>query len=240
MKRRDFGIGPLALSMSLTLAGCLRPDLSTSAPTQPAAGGAEPRGADERRLVIWDGAHIKPRNVGVGRSGHLDFWDGGKSWAECDAKPKCEATLAAKSGVGVGGRKGLEFHAEGSGWAGSGWSWFDWYPTTAGTDLSPYTRLTFQIRVEAKSPDAMPDPTMVAVQLACGPSSKTTSRAMVQKYDANFDDGRWHKLVVPMADLRNGDGANFDWRTAWELRLSTWSATARNFNIYIDQIAAEN
>jgi hypothetical protein len=80
---------------------------------------------------------------------------------------------------------------------------------------------------------------MVAVLLACGPVSKTTARAMVQKYDANFDDGRWHKIAIPIADFRNGAATEFDSRTAWELRLSTWSATPRDFNVYIDQIAAD-
>jgi hypothetical protein len=62
---------------------------------------------------------------------------------------------------------------------------------------------------------------------------------MVQKYDANFDDGGWHKIAIPITDFNSGDGAEFDSRTAWELRLSTWSATPRDFNIYVDQIAAE-
>src|SRR5208283_3632137 len=170
MKPLDSGIriASFAVWTSLALAGCLRPNLNRSVETTPSAQPA----ADEQRLVIWDGAHIRPRNVGSGRTGHLDFWDGGKSWASCDSKPDCQATLVAKSGVGVDGinvdaAKGLEFHAAGSGWAAASWNWFGWWPPTAGTDLTPYRNLTFQIRVEPRSRDAAPDPRSFAVLLAC-------------------------------------------------------------------------
>ena len=242
MKPLDSGIriALFAVWMSPTLAGCLRPDPSRSVETTPAAQPA----ADEQRLVIWDGARIHARNVGTGRNGRLDFWDGGKSWASCDSKPNCQATLVAKSGVGVDGingddAKGLEFHAAGSGGAWWGWNWFGFWSRTGGLDLSPYRSLTFQIRVEPKSGDAAPDPRTVAVLLACTNENKTTAPAMVQKYDGKFDDGKWHKITIPIADLSRNEGAQFDWESVWEFRLSTWSATPRDFNIYIDKIAAE-
>jgi hypothetical protein len=233
-------IASFAVWTSLALAGCLRPDPSKAAATTPAA--LPP--ADEQRRMIWDGAGIRARNVGTGRTARLDFWDGGKSWASCDPKPNCQATLVAKSGVGVDGinvdgAKGLEFHATGSGWAGSGWNWFAWWPPTAGTDLRPYRSLTFQIRVESKSSDAAPDPRSVVVRLACSNGTKITAGAMVHKYDGRFDDGKWHKITIPIADLSRGEGAQFDWEKVWEFQLSTWSATARDFNVYIDKIAAE-
>jgi hypothetical protein len=245
MRPSDRGthIASFALSASVALSGCLRPPpstVATGAAAHSASGGDGARAVGGNRLVIWDGKRIAPRNVGAGRSGRLDFWDGGKGWAECDSKPNCKAALAAKSGAGVSGGKGLQFHAEGSGWAGSGWNWFGWYPPTAGTDLSSYASLTFQIRVQAKSPGTGPDPDAVEVLLGCSSGKKTTARAPIQKYDALFADGTWHKVAIPMADLRGGDGARFDPKTVWEFRLSTWSVTPRDFDIYIDQIAAEN
>lgn len=248
---RGIRIASFAVWTSLTLAGCLRPGLSRSVETTPAAQPA----ADDQRLIIWDGARIRARGAGLGRyglgrygrpdfNGRFDLWDGGKSWATCDSKPKCQATLVAKSGVGVDGinieaAKGLEFHAAGSGWAGSGWNWFAWWPPTAGTDLRPYRSLTFQIRVEPKSRESAPDPRTVVVHLACSNGKRTTAGAMVHKYDGRFDDGKWHKIAIPVADLSRSEGAQFDWETAWEFQLSTWSATPRDFNIYVDQIAAE-
>lgn len=67
----------------------------------------------------------------------------------------------------------------------------------------------------------------------------TTAGAMVQKYDGRFDDGKWHKVTIPIADLSRGEGAQFDWEKVWEFQLSTWNATLRDFNSYVDQIAAE-
>jgi hypothetical protein len=239
MNRFDYVI---QVASSLALAGCLNPSSSTSAAPSDmrAVQISSPPVANPgaARLVIWDGARIRPRNIGFGRDGHIDFWDGGKGWADCDSKP-CKAELAAKSGAGVDGKKGLRFHAEGLGWAGGGWGWFGWYPPTAGTDLSPYNELTFLIRVGAKSPEAAPDPARVGVQLACSTGKRTTARVMVHDYDGYFDDGNWHKIVIPMVDLRKGDGAEFDPTTAWEFQLSTWSVTPRDFDIYIDQIAVE-
>jgi hypothetical protein len=239
----DSGVLAVRGAVFAALVGCLRPSAGTPA----VAAGVAQTGADEgtqpvgQRLVLWDGSHIKPRNRGMGRGAGLDFWDGGKGWADCDSKPNCEAALAAKAGVGIDGGKGLQFHAhvEGSGWAGSGWSWFGWYPPTAGTDLSAYRSLTFEIRVEPKSPDTGPDTEKVAVLLVCSNGKRTTARAAVQKYDGKFDDGKWHKIAIPIADLRSGDGADFDATTVWEFRLSTWSDGPRDFDIYIDQIAAE-
>ena len=239
-----------AVWTSLTLAGCLRPDPSRSVETGPAARLA----AEAQRLDLWDGAHIRDRSFGSGRYQYNDSWsgsnrrfrslDGGGGWASCDSKPKCQATVAAKLGVGIegiklDGAKGLEFHAEGSGWAGSSWNWFGWWPPTAGTDLSPYRSLTFKIRVESKSRDVALDPRTVAVRLACSNGHKSTAPAMVQKYDDRFDDGQWHKIAIPIADLGRGEGAQFDWEKVWEFQLSTWSAKPGDFSIYLDQIAAE-
>jgi hypothetical protein len=36
-----------------------------------------------------------------------------------------------------------------------------------------------------------------------------------------------------------GAGSEFDPKTAWEFRLSTWSGTPRHFDIYIDDIGFE-
>lgn len=228
-----------AVMTSLTVAGCLDPEANGPAATAQTGAGVPAADPRDARLVIWDGARIHPRVVGVGRNGRLDFWDGGKGWADCESKPTCKADLAAKDGAGVKEKKGLRFHAEGTGWAGFGWSWFGWTPPTAGTDISAYRSLTFEIRVEARSPDTAPDKAMVAVLLGCSNGKKTTARAMVGRYDDHFDDGSWHEIVIPMADLLAGDGAAFDPSTAWEFQLSTWAATPRDFEIDIDQIAVE-
>ena len=175
------------------------------------------------RLVIWDGDKI----------------GAGQGWADCDKKPGCKATVAKVSGAGVNGGAGIKFHGEGPGWLGMGWNWFGWYPENAGTDISPYANLTFQVRVENKSPDTALDPASVTALLGCSKGKKGSADAAVQKYAADFADGQWHKVAIPIADLMSGAGAAFYPATAWEFRVSAWSAAQRDFTIYIDEIAVE-
>jgi hypothetical protein len=241
MKPLDCGIriAPFAIWTLLVPAGCLRPDPSKSVETSVARAMA-----DEQGRILWDGARISPWIL-ISRGNPRFGWEGGKGWATCDSKPNCQATLAARAGVGVDGSndenaKGLEFHAAGVGWAWWGWNWCDFRPRTGGMDLRPYRSLTFQIRVEPKSGDTAPDPRTIAVLLACSDGNKTTAPAMVQKYDGSFDDGKWHKIAIPIVDLSRNQGAEFDWESVWEFRLASWSATPRDFNIYVDKIAAEN
>jgi hypothetical protein len=239
--RRRIPRARIVVALSFALPACLSPAGSSAVPATGAQAGAStpsPVGAG-RRLVLWDGAHPHVRNVGMGRTGRMVFWEGGGSWAECSAKPGCTASLAATPGAGVAAHEGLKFHAEGPGWIGSGWSWFDWSPPSAGSDLSRYKKLTFQIRVE--STGGAPEPTNLSVALVSNGQKRSSAQAPVEKYDARFDDGQWHKIAIPLADFTSGsDARDFDPTMAWEVRLSTWSASSQRLDVYVDQIAAEN
>ncbi|MDP9002707.1 MAG: hypothetical protein M3O46_21670 [Myxococcota bacterium] len=147
--------------------------------------------------------------------------------------------MTKAGGAGVDGSVGIKFHGEGPGWIGMGWNWFGWYPETAGTDLTPYTNLTFQIRVEGKSAETAPDPGALSASLGCSKGKKNSADATIQKYAGDFADGKWHKVVIPLADLTAGSGAAFDRATAWEFRVSNWSGALRDFNIDVDDIAVE-
>jgi hypothetical protein len=120
-----------------------------------------------------------------------------------------------------------------------GWNWFGWWPATAGTDVSPYGSLSFQIRVVSKSPDSGPDPATVTTVLRCSNGKKESAAVPVRNYAADFADGRWHRVVIPLTDLVQGKGATFDLTTTWELGLNHWSPAARDFDVYVDDIAAE-
>jgi hypothetical protein len=185
-------------------------------PAAPAAAGT--------RLVIWDGD-------GAG--------SGAQGWESCDKAPNCQSKVGPDQGNGANGSTGLKFHGQGPGWIGMGWNLFGWYPETAGVDLSPYSHLTFQIRVEAKSPEDAPDPGAVGILLGCSKSKKDSATATVERFAKGFIDGKWHKVSIPIATFTKGPGAQFDLQSFWEFRISTWSGTPRNFNIYIDDIAAE-
>jgi hypothetical protein len=105
--------------------------------------------------------------------------------------------------------------------------------------LSPYTRLTFQIRVVSTSRDSSPDQAAVTASLRCSNGKKESAPVPVRNYAADFADGRWHRVVIPLADLVQGKGASFDATTAWELDVSHFSSAARDFDLYVDDIAAE-
>jgi len=227
----------LAVLASVSTVGCLCPPCPGAGVGPPpavapsAAAGATsaapvasaPAAAAGSRLVIWDGD-------GAG--------GGAQGWDSCDKKPECATKLGPDSGSGTNGSTALKFHAEGPGWLGMGWNLFGWYPETAGIDLSPYSHLTFQIRVEAKSAEAAPE----YLGLSLGTSNKNkkdSADLAIEKFAKAFADGKWHKIEIPVSALTKGAGAQFDLTSFWEFRLHTWTGTPKNFNIYIDDIAAE-
>jgi hypothetical protein len=175
--------------------------------------------------MIWDGD-----NAGTGA----------QSWESCDQKPACQVKAAMAPGVGVDGSNGLRFHGEGSGFIGMGWNVFGWYPENAGVDLSPYSHLTFQIKVDMKpAADGTRDPGAPAVLLGCSRNKFDSAEAPIDKYMRGFTDGNWHKVAIPIAQFTKGLGAKFDLTSFWELRIRTWSGVKREFDIIIDDIAAE-
>jgi hypothetical protein len=192
-----------------------------AAPAMGAAPGAAV--ATGGRLVIWDGD-------GAG--------NGAQGWDACDPKAGC-SKVGIDSGSGTSGGTSIKLHGDGTGYIGMGWNLFGWYPENAGVDLTPYTHLTFQIRVEAKSPADAPDPGSVGVLLGCSRNKNDSATVTVERYAKGFTDGKWHKVEIPIAMFTKGAGAKFDLGSFWEFRIATWSAAARHFNIYIDDIAAE-
>jgi hypothetical protein len=175
--------------------------------------------------MIWDGD-----NAGMGA----------KEWASCDQEPNCQSKAANTPGVGMGGSNGLKFHGQGSGFIGIGWNVFGWYPENAGVDLTPYTHLIFQIKVEMNpAADGTRDPGAAAVLLGCSRNKFDSADAPIDKFMKGFADGQWHKVSIPIAHFTKGTGAKFDPTSFWELRIRTWSGVKREFDIIIDDIAAE-
>lgn len=229
------GLAGLAV-LALGAAGCLCPPCPGAAmatPNTPGAaaaaapgGGAAPAApvAAGTKLVIWDG-----EGAGAGAQG----------WESCDKAPNCQAKVGPAPGEGMNGGTALKLHGEGPGWIGMGWNLFGWYPENSGIDLTPYSHLTFQIRVAAKSPADAPDPASVGVLLGCSKNKKDSATVMVERHAKGFSDGKWHKVEVPIASFTKGPGAQFDLGSFWEFRISTWSASPRNFDLFFDDITAE-
>jgi hypothetical protein len=221
--------------LALGTAGCLCPcpnGVVAAAPATPAGSipGAAPMAAASGavvatggRLVIWDGD-------GAG--------SGAQGWDACDPKAGC-SKVGIDSGSGTSGSNSIKMHGDGPGYLGMGWNLFGWYPENAGIDLTPYTHLTFQIRVEAKSPADAPDPGSVGVLLGCSRNKNDSATVTVERYAKGFTDGKWHKVEIPIAMFTKGAGSKFDLQSFWEFRIATWSSAPHHFNIYIDDLAAE-
>jgi hypothetical protein len=212
---------------SLGTAGCLCPPCpgkGVAAGPAPADDNAAAPVAVGTRLVIWDGD---------------EAGTGAQAWESCDQKPNCQSKVSVEVGAGIKGSNAVKFHGEGGGWIGMGWNLFGWYPANAGVDLTPYTHLTFQVRVEGKPPGTPVDPGAPAVLLGCSGNKNDSADAPFDKFAKGFGDGKWHKVSIPVSAFTKGKGAKFDPHSFWEFRISTWSGNQRAFDIYIDDIAVE-
>jgi hypothetical protein len=215
--------------LALGMAGCLCPPCPTAgggAPATAATAGKGPAApaASGSRQVVWDG-----EGAGAGAQG----------WDSCaDAKVGC-SKVGTAPGVGINGSTAIKLHGDGTGFLGMGWNLFGWYPENAGIDMTPYSHLTFQIRVEGKSPEVAVDPASVGVLLGCSGNKNDSATVPVERYAKGFADGQWHKVEIPISAFTKGPGAKFDPQSFWEFRIATWSAAPRHFDIFIDDIALE-
>jgi hypothetical protein len=130
----------------------------------------------------------------------------------------------------------LRFIGEGAGFLGGGWNWFGWWPADAGTDVSSFKHMSFWMKIEAASPKDAPDPGSLNVSLTCSKNGKNTAELLPAKFDAKLFDGDWHEIVLPMSLMTGGKGAVFDKGSAWQFNIGAWSADARKFVIYVDDI----
>jgi len=215
-------------ALALGAASCLCPPCPTAGGPAPATAGglAGPTApvASGSRQVLWDGDGASP---------------GAQGWDSC-ADPKVGCSKAsAVPGMGINGTTALNLHGDGSGFLGIGWNLFGWYPANAGYDMTPYSHLTFQIRVQAKSPETAPDPASVGILLGCSANKNDSATVPVERYAKGFADGKWHKVTIPITAFTKGPGAKFDPQSFWEFRVATWSPAPRHFDIYIDDIALE-
>jgi len=218
----------LALAAS---SGCLCPPCEAGPTTAasvagPSAAAAAPAAAaatvaSGKSEVIWDGDSVAK----------------GQGWASCDKEGACKVTFAPAPGAGASGSNGLKLHGEGEGWQGGGWNWFGWYPENAGTDLSGYDDLKFSVKVTGAAKEKTPTASGINLAFGCSKDKKTSADASLGKYAADGADGQWHEVSIPLKDFFDGKGAECDPRTAWEIRVSSWSGTPVNFDLVIDNVA---
>lgn len=242
-------------SLTLLLAGCMTPPCTCATPTNASLAGANsaspaapcvsppPVTSIALTETAANGSRVAARKSAFTMPVKI-VWDGDEKqgsalgWANCDTKPGCKASLAVAAGTGRNNSTGLKFHGEGAGWIGCGWNLFGWWPAGAGIDVTGYTYLKLAIRIEAKSAEMGPNIKIFNIYLTCSDKKENcTSETLnpAEQTKENLIDGRWHELNLPLAALVSK--TDFNPRTVWEIDLSTWSESAMNFDIYLDDIA---
>lgn len=219
-----------ALGLALLASGCITgspppSSAESAAASESAAPAADAPGTASAPLVVWDG----------------DKNANGKGWASCGKKEGCTTSVEPAPNEGHSGAA-LKFKAEGPDWIGMGWNWHGWWPENAGSDISAYKELSFRIKVIAENAKEAPDPNSVGVTIGCSANGtkdetkKDADDAKVADFTTNLIDGEWHDVVIPLATFFTDKGKDFDKKSAWEFRVSTWSQDPRKFEILIDDI----
>ncbi|MGA2063715.1 MAG: glycoside hydrolase family 9 protein [Thermoguttaceae bacterium] len=150
---------------------------------------------------------------------------GAKGWTN----PPDKATVAAQDKeVRTPGKKTMEFHAAGKLYMACGWNWFAWNPADAGTDISGYKNLSFWARVTGDK-----KPSQLSVDLVANDNKPHGALDLVPLYP-DLLDGKWHEVVVPIADLDGKKELNR--AKVWEIRFATWSQDDVNFSLFVDEI----
>ncbi len=227
-RNRVFSVLGFAILASGCITGSPPPSAAAPAATEaaPATAAAPTGAAPSAPLVVWDG----------------DKNANGKGWASCGKKDGCTTSIEPVAGEGHAGA-GLKFKADGPDWIGMGWNWYGWWPENAGSDISAYKELSFRVKVVAANAKEAPDPGSIGVTIGCSAngtkddSKKDADDAKIADFTTNLTDGQWHEIVIPLATFFADKGKDFDKKSAWELRVSTWSQDPRKFEIVLDDIA---
>ncbi len=142
-------------------------------------------GSKPKSVVVWNGEDV----------------DKGGSWVN----PTTSTFLRAK-GDSHSGKTALEFkfHDEHL-WIGCGFDWMEWKTgRDVGTDTSQMANLTFWIKSKGTTGD-------LEVQLLCNGDVVDTPehhapKMKIGKYCPKFRDGKWHEVVIPLADMAYPEG----------------------------------
>jgi len=173
-------------------------------------------GAQATDIVVWDG---EQHSEGVG-------------WVTVNSLAIKSQMVEAHSG-----NTAIQFTYNGTnstGWVGAGWDWLGAsYPIPVGpygTDITAMKYFTFWLKVQGTANEMW-------VNLLCNGAPALdlpqhhTGKITVSKYCAQWNDGQWHRLVIPLTDLVQPAG--FDPVHVAEMHLFT-SVGAGSF--FIDDL----
>jgi len=87
--------------------------------------------------------------------------------------------------------------------------------------------------------DKKPEKAWPKVHLTSSNGGKASGDADLLKYCPDLWDGKWHEVVIPLADLYR-EKTEFDAKKAWEFDFGVACQEDIKFNVYIDDIAFDD
>ena len=174
----------------------------------------------EDRMIVWDGDTFSTGLPWVDPAGSFSY-----------IKPQSE--------VCHNGKVGLELWCDvPGGQMSGGWNWCGWYPDNAGNDARAYRNLSFWVKVEGEGKRDF------TVSLASSAPKAATGEASASAYvtpaGSDMLDGRWHEVVIPMADLLAKADGSFTASRIWQMDMKTWAPGPAKFSVFIDEIGFDN
>ncbi|MEN9676291.1 MAG: hypothetical protein RIS76_2187 [Verrucomicrobiota bacterium] len=167
-----------------------------------------------KRVVVWDGEQaIK----GAG-------WVNPKT---CSIGPQTVEAHSGKTAVKFKFKGGAE------GWLGAGWNWCAFQTGSFGTDITGFKNFTFWMKTKGTVAD-------VQLNLLCNGEKfdlpeHHTEKVSALTYCPQLTDGQWHKVTIPLADLKQPKG--FDPRHVGELQI--FNAGDGDGSFFLDDLAFE-
>lgn len=177
---------------------------------------ADPPGS-LKRVVVWDG----------------EEHDKGSTWVNPTTSTFVRTQKDAHSGNTA---LELNFHDKNV-WIGCGLDWFDWKTgRDVGTDTSKMTNLDFWIKANGVTGDFQ-------LQLLCNGDVIDTPehhapKVSVAKYCPDFRDGKWHEVVIPLADMTYPKG--YDPKVITMIDFGFYSEGESDGSVLIDDLAFDN
>jgi hypothetical protein len=169
------------------------------------------------RVVVWDG----------------ETHDQGSSWVNPTTSTFVRTQDDAHSGKTA---LDLKFHDKNV-WIGFGFDWMDWKTgRDVGTDTSKMTNLDFWIKSSGSVGD-------LQVQLLCNGDVIDTPehhapKVSIAKYCPTFRDGKWHEVVIPLADMPYPKG--YDPKVVTMIDFGFWADGEADGSILVDDLAFDN
>lgn len=171
--------------------------------------------AQINRVVVWDG------ETATKASG----------WAN----PASTCSIRSQTNESHSGSSAVEFKFYDGGsneWLGAGWDWVSFQVGEYGTDITAMKNYTFWLKVTGTVAE-------FTFNLLCNGAPALdqpqhhTEKVVVSKYCADWKDGQWHQIIVPLKDLVQPIG--FDAKHVAEMQF--FNTGKGNGSFFIDDLA---